>query len=109
MTMKTRAFHKPVGKSVWFGSDLVKSDEWIFELPKHAIEEIDACLMRRKASGNPLEAIGASDVQLGSLDNVCKSIREEVATGRGFVVVRGLPAAKYSLDELSMIYCGVAS
>ena len=107
--MKTRAFHKPAGKSVWFGSDLIKSDEWIFELPKHAIEEIDACLMRLKASGKPLEDIDASDVQLGSLDNVCKSIREEVATGRGFVVVRGLPAEKYSLDELSMIYWGIGS
>lgn len=109
MIMDTQNFHVPTGRSVWMGRDLAKSTDWVFELPQNARDEIDACLVRLKASGKPTEAIGPADMQLASLDNAIKSIREEVATGRGFVVVRGLEAAKYTLDELRKIYWGIGS
>ena len=100
---------KPTGRSVWMGSDLRNSTEWVYELPRTALNEIDTCLVRLKATGKPVEAIVRDDMPLGTLDNAIKSIREEVATGRGFVVIRGLPAEKYTLDELAMIYWGLGS
>jgi Taurine catabolism dioxygenase TauD, TfdA family len=54
-------------------------------------------------------AVAAEHFPLDSLGGWFASVKEEIATGRGFVVVRGLPAAKYELEDLKRIYWGIGA
>jgi hypothetical protein len=100
------AITHPAGKSVWLGKDLARTSDWIFPLPADAIEEVDACVARLRASGKALEDIGTADFPFKAIAREIASFRAELATGRGFVIVRGLPSARYSDDELGKIFWG---
>jgi len=94
------------GRSVWLGKDLSRAGDWIFPLPKGAIAEIDDCVRRVRESGKPLEDIGTADFPFATIATQIASFKQELATGRGFVIVRGLPSDKYTDDELGKIFWG---
>jgi hypothetical protein len=52
------------------------------------------------------ELMSSSDFPLESIADDMALLKKEVATGRGFFVIRGLPAEKYSEDELGKIFWG---
>jgi hypothetical protein len=105
-TIMASEFFRPEGRSVWLGKDLVKNQDWIFQLPKDAIAEIDDCINRVRASGKQLDDIGSEDFPFETIAAKIKEFKTELATGRGFVIVRGVPAEKYTPDELGMIFWG---
>jgi len=104
--MTTEIRPHPADRSVWLGKDLARTRDWIFPLPKDAITEIDDCVKRLRASGKPLEEIGTADFPFASIAREMKAFKDELGTGRGFVIVRGLPSEKYSDDELGKIFWG---
>src|SRR5258708_3406848 len=101
--------HRPAGRSVWLGRDLAKSEEWIFRLPSHAIEEIEETGRPMKGRDPYGPAIGRDQFPLTSLAADIAAMRDEIATGRGFVVIRGLPKNRYSDSELGLIFRGFAA
>jgi TfdA family taurine catabolism dioxygenase TauD len=103
------AFARPAGRSVWLGKDLAKAKDWIFPLPRDTIDEIDHCVVRLRSSGKCLEDIGTSDFPFSTIAEEIEAFTREIATGRGFVVVRGLPSERYSDDELGKIFWGFAA
>src|ERR1700733_11500160 len=105
--MNNAAFHRPSGRSVWTAKELAASNDWMFQLPDSALREIDDALARVKTRGTQLEDIKATDFPLRSLDNQLNALKDEIATGRGFVIVRGLDAARYTTDDLRMIFWGI--
>src|SRR5438105_1833178 len=100
------AFAHPAGRSVWFGKDLAKTKDWIFPLPRDTIDEVDHCVGRLRSSGKRLEDIGTSDFPFSTIAEEIEAFKQEIATGRGFVIVRGLPSERYSDDELGKIFWG---
>ncbi len=101
---------RPSGASVWTATDLrEKTETWIFRFPTEALDEIDTCLRRCVARGATPTSVTVDDFPLHSLRDRFRAIREDIATGRGFVVLRGLPAEKYTLDELRMLYWGIGA
>jgi hypothetical protein len=94
----------PVDRSVWLGKDLAKSRDWIFELSAAAVAEIDDGV--RRLRGKPLEEIGVADFPFAAIARDIEAFKRELAIGRGFVIVRGLPSHKYSDDELGKIFWG---
>ena len=107
--MTVEAFAPPAGRSVWFGKDLAKTKDWIFLLPRDTVDEIDHCLARLRPSGKRLEDIGTSDFPFSTIAAQIEAFKQEIATGRGFVIVRGLPSDRYSDDELGKIFWGFAA
>lgn len=100
---------RPTGPSVWFGKEMTKTEEWIFHLPKDAIAEIDECVRNIRANGKTLEELGPQDFPFQAIADDIRDLKTELATGRGFVIVRGVPAEKYTPDELGMIFWGFGS
>ena len=49
--------YRPNGRSVWLGKDLARTQDWIFQLPAPAIDEIDANVRRLK--GRTLASISS--------------------------------------------------
>ena len=103
----TPEFHRPTGRSVWYGKDVTRTQDWIVHLPAETLVEIDDCVQRLRAHSKPLEDIGERDFPFTSLSEQIESFRQELAQGRGFINLRGIPAGQYSDDELGMIFWGL--
>jgi hypothetical protein len=92
------------GPAAWRGTELSKTDEWIYPLSiaeKSAIERLVAAL---RGSGKRREQITREDVPLDVLAVAVRAWRAELARGRGFVLVRGLPLDRLSDDDAALAY-----
>lgn len=104
--MTTEPIFRPAGRSVWLGKDLSLTREWIFHLPDQSIAEINDCVQRLRQIGKPREEIGIADFPFATIAEELKAFKQDLATGRGFVIVRGLPSEEYTDDELGNIFWG---
>ena len=98
--------HRVTGRSVWLGADMAKSEEWLYRFTPDALAEIDECVRRWRQSGKPLDDVGVADFPFAALGVHLKDFKDELATGRGFVILRGIPADRYTDDELGLIFWG---
>lgn len=100
--------HHPItDRSAWRGSDLQDDASWIYSLPQSAITDIDITLPRIR--NLELTSIRKEDFPLPSIAAEFSGILEELNTGRGFIVIRGLPFGKYSDDDISRIFWGIGA
>jgi hypothetical protein len=95
------------GRNVWTGPELAQSDDWIWELSGAEIADIDTALNKVLASGRKWSEFGRDDFTLTTFGNRIEQCKHELKDGRGFVVLRGLPVNRYSIDELKAIYWGI--
>ena len=95
------------GPSAWLGSDLSKSHDWVYRLRDAEIAEIDAALRSVQARGIALTEISAEDFPLRTVAPVIRLWENDLHNGRGFVLVRGFPAGRYSEDEIFIVYWGI--
>jgi hypothetical protein len=95
------------GPSAWRGADMKRSTEWIHQLTDDERAELHLALDRVR--GRDLLTIGPADFPLPTFAAVLDAIRRELLHGRGFVLIRGLEAARYTLHELATIYWGIGA
>jgi len=108
MVTMTETLHETLDiPSAWKGSDMVKSSEWIYELSSGELAELDEALRHVKKKGLRIPDIGRDDFPLPSLSAVLGDMLRELETGRGFVLIRGLPVDRYGDDDASTIYWGI--
>lgn len=109
MMISTREMlHHPIAdRSAWRGSELRDDPSWTYVLPQAAIADIDATLPRVR--GIELTAIRKKDFPLPLIARELARILEELNSGRGFVLIRGLPFGKYSDDDISRIFWGIGT
>lgn len=93
--------------AAWLGEDLTPRTDWIHELTPAEIAEIDAAVRAVRARGLALGDISRSDFPLPTLATVIESWAAELDTGRGFVLVRGLPLHRLTENEASIAYWGI--
>jgi len=93
------------GPSAWRGADLARSDAWIHHLTAAERAELDTALAM--TNGRDLLAIGRAEFPLPTFARTLEAIRHELLRGRGFVLLRGLEAARYSVRELATIYWSI--
>jgi hypothetical protein len=97
------------GACVWHGRDMAKSRRWIRALAPDAVAEIDAALraVRRRRLAWP--AIAREDFPLPRTQALLADIRDELENGSGMVLLRGLPVARYSEEELRCLWMGIGA
>jgi hypothetical protein len=95
------------GPAAWLGSDLRNSDEWVYRLNEAEIAELERALASAKALGLELGDICRENFQLPTLEPVIHGWVNDLHHGRGFVLVRGFPAERYTEEENSIIYWGI--
>ncbi|MCH8076893.1 MAG: TauD/TfdA family dioxygenase [SAR324 cluster bacterium] len=105
--------HAVEGPSAWYGEDLRKVEDWIHPLSGAEIGELEAAaegvLKNDRAGGTPLIEAGAGEFPLPRLGLLLRELRDEVLNGRGFAVLRGLPVARYSIEEQAAIFWGIGA
>jgi hypothetical protein len=94
--------------SAWYGRDLATDPSWIVYLQPRHLEEIGAAVQLVNARGLPFAALRKADFPLPTLGPQLRVWLDEVTTGRGRVVLRGLNAPDYSDAEVGLIFWGMA-
>src|SRR5262249_25258188 len=87
-------------RRAWTRDALDAPREWYFALPDRMPAMVDRVIAQRRQHPRPITDLSAV------LDGpaALKPVRDELETGRGFVIVNGLPEGRYSSDDLQAIY-----
>jgi hypothetical protein len=97
------------GPFVWQGRDLAHSRAWVRNLTAPELADIDAALRAAARRGLALYDVTKGDFALTAAAELLAELGRELETGRGFVLLRGLPVARYSVDELRLIFWGLGT
>ena len=92
------------GPAAWCGPRLDASREWVWHFSEDELVELDAAMVAVKAKGIDIVDIQKTDFPLPALGPKLDEIRQELLVGRGFVLFRGLPVARYTIEETAILY-----
>jgi len=95
------------GPAAWMGSALSNSDDWIWALGASEIEELAQAV--EKSNTLAIEDITQADFPLPTLGSRLFRLRDEIRSGLGFGVVRGIPTKTLSDDEVFRILWGMGT
>jgi hypothetical protein len=88
-------------KMVWQGGDFSK-DDIAFDLTARHAAALEDVLHR--VGGTELADITPKDCRHPALDADLERVFDEIQDGRGIVIVRGIPVAGHSVDEVSRMF-----
>jgi hypothetical protein len=91
----------------WRQAEVADPATWTERLTDAELDELDAALRHARAKSGDLLDIGKEDFPLPTLGARLARIERELIDGRGFVLLRGLPRAKYDNDEMCLLYWGI--
>ena len=95
------------GPFVWTGRGLESDPSWRRPWTTAEIAEIDAALAHAKATGAVWLDVDRAAFPLDRVARVMDDVADELESGRGFQVLRGLPVARYRPDDLRLIWMGL--
>jgi hypothetical protein len=96
------------GPAAWRGSRIDYREQGLHVLSGREIAEIDDALRHLKSLGEmDFPEIAPEMFPLPTLGPFLARLAETLGTGRGFLLLRGLPRERYSLDEMALIYVGL--
>lgn len=93
------------GAAAWRGPDLAGREDWIVRLTGDEIAEIEAAA--HACSGRSLDRIGRADFELPTLAPRIRGWAGELGSGRGFLLLRGLPVARWGEELSSVAFWGL--
>ncbi len=95
------------GPSVWYGSQMQDSTEWVLKLSADDVAEVAAAVAPLVAGGVDIAALSAAQFPLPRLAARLVGLREDLINGRGFALVRGLPVQDWSMRESATAFFGI--
>ena len=91
----------------WRGPDIAARADWIHRFTDVEIDEVERALRSLQARGIAIGQMRREDFPLEKLAATLLDARERLETGPGLHLLRGFPVARYSRDELRLIYWGM--
>ena len=95
------------GPGAWQGSDFAGPRDWTWQIPTQVLAEFDQAVRRIRDSGRELPGLELADFPVPSFASAAAALRRELESGRGFVLIRGLPMDRYSDEEAAIFYWGI--
>jgi hypothetical protein len=92
-------------RSAWYGADLAIIEEWVKRLSADETAEVAQAV--RALENADLATITAEDVPLPTLAPRLKPMLAEVLNGRGFVLLKGLPVARWTRREAAIAFIAI--
>lgn len=90
-------------KMAWRGAEIAK-DRVAFDLTKRHAQALEEVLGRVRKANLGLGKIDAGQCRHPALDEDLARVFDEIQDGRGIVIVRGLPIADHSVEEISTMF-----
>ncbi|KAH8203937.1 hypothetical protein TruAng_001879 [Truncatella angustata] len=97
------------GDLVWEGDTVGKTYDWTFVLNEDQLDEVDHAVKHFKSLGVPIGYISTETFPLPALHVELRRLSNELHSGYGFFVIRGLRVEQYTREENLIIYAGVSS
>lgn len=94
--------------AAWQANDMPAATHWRRHLKASEIEEIDAGLRHAKSVGGALGNLTKDQFPLPTVSNLLADMREKLETGPGIDLLKGFPVDRYTMEELRLIYWGLA-
>lgn len=93
-------------KCAWRGEDIAQQTDWIHQLSIATIKALDDCLVQLAQKQLTAPNFNQSDVLISDAEVLKElaEIAEELENGYGFIVLRGIDAAKYNEVQMSNMY-----
>lgn len=99
---------EPLGGPVaWRGAELARQTNWIFPLSAADIEELEAARQAVRVRGLRLGDVRREHFPLPTLAPRIEDWSRELAEGRGFLLVRGLPVERWGDEDASLVFWGL--
>lgn len=92
---------------LWRGDELAASGAYVRRLDDAVIAGLDRALRAAKDRGHAAPNFAEEDFSIPGLARLIADILDELETGRGFVVLRGFPAADYDEVDTQTIFWGL--
>ena len=92
----------------WKGADLQNRTDWLRPFSAGELAEIDAALKSVKRRELDFFDVGREDFPLPTFSKELAKISQELESGRGMIMLRGLPLS-YSPDDLRTVYWGIGA
>ncbi|OTB14990.1 hypothetical protein K445DRAFT_12270 [Daldinia sp. EC12] len=97
------------GPMVWSSQDFPNEEEYVYQLTEKDKAEIVEALNWFKNQGLDGSEVSRALFPLPTLGTHLDKLCEDVYSGRGFVIVRGLDPDAFSNEDMTIIYLGVSS
>ncbi|RSL52798.1 hypothetical protein CEP53_007971 [Fusarium sp. AF-6] len=109
ISVKASSSDALTGPLVWSGVEFQGDSTYTLRLSEDEVEEIDNALASFKTLGLDGDEVSRDNFPLPNLSRRLRSSSETLHMGRGFVVIRGLEASRYTVEDNVTIFLGVAS
>ena len=97
-------------RAAWTGATIDYRTDGLYTLGADEVAEIDAALDHLHSLGDlDFPRITTETFPLGKVGAFLTGLRDELRFGRGFVLLRGIPRACYSTDDMARIYFGLGA
>jgi len=93
--------------AAWRGAEMRQRDDWMVRLTPPEIAELERAADAVAARGLGLDAVRREDFPLPTLARSIAGWAREIAVGRGFLLLRGLPVERWGEARASLIYWGL--
>ena len=97
------------GPAAWRGDRMAARNDWVLTLDDAMAEELDTAVAAVAGRGIDLFEITRDDFPLPRTGPHFEAMLDELEGGRGFVVVRGLPVARWSEAESRVAIWGLGT
>ena len=94
--------------SAWMVANL-KDDDWIYNLTTDDITDLDRAVQSAILRSNDYRDVQRGEFELLYLSTFLKKIPYILEEGRGFVVVRGIPVDRYTIEESRIALWGIGT
>lgn len=92
------------GPAAWRGAEIARRDDWRVRLGATQIAELDRALAAARATGRPLETLRRDDFPLPALAGAIAGWVRELRSGRGFLLVQGLPVGRWGDEDSALVF-----
>lgn len=95
------------GPEAWTGADLHARGQWLRALSPELLAALHHGLEAVRAKGLRAPDFTRADFPLPGVEQDIASFVAELQDGRGFLALRGLPADRYSDEDMAILYYGL--
>ena len=98
------------GPSAWLGKDMVNApDTWLYHLTAADVSDLEAAAQHFQSLELDVGEISKETFPLATFGTHIQHLKQQLLTGVGLEVLRGLPIADYSQAFAATIFCGIGA
>ena len=94
--------------AAWTAAELGRDESWIRRLNPHHLVELKTATKKVRDRGLALYGFGREDFELPTVAPIIAECADGLENGHGCAVIRGIDVRDYDIDEIKLLYWGVA-